>query len=289
MHLILGANGYLGQHLAWRMRNDDCVLHSFSGPSERCRLTGLPFLQEDLIRGCCELEKLTPSRVYLFARPVSDEAWVHMRFLNNLERLLRLWADAGCLEEIVFTSTQLVYQTPDGSTPLKIDAPLGPQTPYDCHKLQLEGFLRLLSHHPSIRSIHVYRLPLVAGLPCSSEQEAMQFLFHWRSAYRLGFRWSFPEELEVRAWGNSWVHMEDLYEIMGEKLRDSPSTFNLWHPCSGHVSYWDLHEQFVRCFGEVETSGGIHLPRTSFYLEDNTGIRPKSLNEIYPVEADMTP
>src|SRR5579862_2292313 len=140
MELIIGANGYIGRHLAWSRRGRDCVLHSASPPNEFCSRSGLPFVQEDLVHGRAELGKMNPETVFLLARPVTMDPGVILDFAQNIQWLLQEWADRGCLRRVVFASTQLVYATPRDATPIPVLSPLRPETPYDSHKAEMEFF-----------------------------------------------------------------------------------------------------------------------------------------------------
>ncbi len=218
MELIIGANGYIGRHLAWSKRGRDCTLHSASPPNEFCTRSRLPFVRENLVDSRSQLGALNPSTVYLLARPVTMDPNVLLDFAQNAQWLLQEWADRGCLRRVVFASTQLVYATPPDATPIPVLSPLRPETPYDCHKAEMEFFLSLLAHHKSIANIDIHRLPLVAGRPAGGEGTRMQFLFYWRQAYQSGTRWVFDTGDPMQdAWGNSWVHMDDVVRAMSER------------------------------------------------------------------------
>src|ERR1700677_3028437 len=211
MELILGANGYIGSHLAWSKRGQECLLHSGSPASELCKRTGLPFIQENLVETRERTAAVNPETVWLLARPVTADAAVCMDFAQNVQWLLQEWADRGCLRRIVFTSTQLVYATPPDECPIPVLSPLRPETAYDCHKAEMEFFLALLAHHSSIKSIEAHRLPLVAGREPAPDPRHLQFLFRWRLNYMHGARWVFDTgNARQDLWGNSWVHMDDL-------------------------------------------------------------------------------
>ena len=208
-----------------------------------CARTGLPFVQENLVESRAQLSALNPETVFLLARPVTMDPGVLLDFAQNVQWLLQEWADRGCLRRVVFASTQLVYATPPDARPIPVLSPLRPETAYDCHKAEMEFFLSLLSHHPSLRNIDVHRLPLVAGerLPAMRD-ETCNFCFYWRRSYLTGARWVFDTgEPMPDSWGNSWVHMDDVVRVMGEepgegveKYRVPPAGLGAFHlPATG--------------------------------------------------------
>ena len=296
MELILGANGYIGSHLAWSRRGRECLLHSGSPPNELCARTGLPFVHENLVEMRARTAALNPETVWLLARPVTAEAAVYLDFAQNVQWLLQEWADRGCLRRVVFASTQLVYATPPDARPIPMLSPLRPETAYDCHKAEMEFFLALLAHHASIESVEVHRLPLVAGREPVAAGRNMQFLFHWRQCYMAGTRWAFDTGHPMQdAWGNSWVHMDDLVRVLTEPApaATAQGKFHLLQPVSGHVSYRQLDEYFTAHCGAPPMTGTMKLPRTCFFLEDTMGLPPRPIADVYtsetPAEVASTP
>lgn len=282
MELIIGANGYIGRHLAWSRRGRDCTLHSASPANADCARTGLPFVQEDLVQGRAQLSALNPETVFLLARPVTMDPGVLLDFAQNVQWLLQEWADRGCLRRVVFASTQLVYATPPDATPIPVLSPLGPQTPYDCHKAEMEFFLALLSHHPSIRNVDVHRLPLVAGRPPGDETRNAQFLFYWRRCYLTGMRWVFDMGDPMQdSWGNSWVHMDDVVRVMGGEPGDGVEKYRVRQPVSGHFAYRELDQYFTSNYPLPPARERLHLSHNCFFLRDNTGIEPRPLEDAF--------
>jgi nucleoside-diphosphate-sugar epimerase len=282
MELILGANGYVGTHLAWSRRGHECLLHSASEPNEACARTGLPFIRENLIETRARTADLNPETVWLLARPVTMEANVFLDFAQNVQWLLQEWADRGCLRRVVFASTQLVYATPPDARPIPVRSPLGPQTPYDCHKAEMEFFLALLAHHPSLQSVEVHRLPLVAGCEPRPQSRHLQFLFRWRQDYANGTRWVFDTGDPMEdLWGNSWVHMDDLVRVLVEPPPSEAEKFHLRQPVSGHLTYRQLDEFFTTRCAAPPARARMHLPRNCFFLEDNAGLAPRGVEEVY--------
>ncbi len=286
--LIMGANGFLGQFLAQAHTGRECVLHSRTPASKACRDTGLRFVQEDLVESRKALAELEPETVYLLARPVTQEAGVLLDFAQNVQWLLQEWADRRCLKRVVFTSTQLVYATPQDEKPIPITATLGPETPYDCHKAEMEFYLSLLAHHPAggggVR-VEVYRLPLLAGRLPLSEQAHQQFLFQWRAEYLAGYCWKFPtDDPRHTLWGNSWAHVDDVVNLMKEP-RPGDARFKLVQPVSGHASYFALDAFFREKYKISPQQGTMHLSRNMFYLQDNTGLPQRPLADAFPEEA----
>ncbi|HWB61749.1 MAG TPA: SDR family oxidoreductase [Chthoniobacteraceae bacterium] len=282
MELIIGANGYVGRHLAWSRRGRDCTLHSASPPEGFCAHGGMPFVQEDLVTSRARLAELNPETVFLLGRPVTMDPNVLLDFAQNTQWLLQEWADRGCLRRVIFTSTQLVYATPADATPIPVQSPLGPQTPYDCHKAEMEFFLALLAHHNSIRNIDIHRLPLVAGRPPTGARKNPQFLFHWRECYQHGVRWVFDIGDPMQdSWGNSWVHMDDLVRVMGEEPPEGVEKYRTRQPVSGHFTYRQLDEFFMRNDSPPPIRERLHLSRHCFFLRDNTGIEPRGIEEAY--------
>lgn len=284
--LILGANGYLGQYLARNRRGRECVLASRTPASRICRETELPFIQEDLVESRKLIAAVDPETVYLLARPVSQEAGVLLDFTQNIQWLLQEWADRRCLKRVVFASTQLVYATPPDSTPISITSPLGPETPYDCHKAEMEFYLALLAHHPAGINVDVFRLPLLAGRAPTAEQTQQQYLFEWRAAYQKGFRWIFPEDdPRAKEYGNSWVHVDDVVHQMTSPP-PSERRFRVLQPASGHLSYFALDAFFRQRYSLPEMQGTLHLAKTTFYLADNAGTRPRPVDDAFVEEVE---
>ncbi|MGB8354880.1 MAG: NAD(P)-dependent oxidoreductase [Chthoniobacteraceae bacterium] len=282
MELILGANGYIGSHLAWSRRGRECLLHSGSPANEMCARTGLPFIRENLVEMRDRTAALNPETVWLLARPVTMEANIYLDFAQNAQWLLQEWADRGCLRRVVFASTQLVYATPPDARPIPVLSPLRPETAYDCHKAEMEFFLALLAHHPSIRSVEVHRLPLVAGREPSATARQMQFLFHWRQCYLAGTRWIFDTGNAMQdSWGNSWVHMDDLVRLLGEPAPEGQGKFHIRQPVSGHITYRQLDEFFTTHCELPPMRERMKLPQTCFFLEDNTGLPPRPIADVY--------
>jgi nucleoside-diphosphate-sugar epimerase len=289
MELIVGANGYIGQHLAWAKRGTDCLLHSASPPAAGCISTGLPFVQEDLSLTRSRLSMLNPEIVYLLARPVSKNPTPFLDFSENVQWLLLEWSDRGCLKMVIFASTQLVYATPANSTPISVLSPLCPETPYECHKAEMEFFLALLAHHASIKRIDVYRLPLVAGRRGLSGSDDGQFLTTWKRAYLQGYRWFFPPEDEGReAWGNSWVHMDDLVRLLCPHGIEDVGKYFIRQPVSGHFTYRQLDEFFTSHYTLPPQCGRLHLPKTAFFLQDTMNIAPRPIDEIWDQDSPGT-
>lgn len=284
LELIIGANGYLGQYLAQAcgQRGGDCLLHSRTPASARCAGTGLPFVQEDLVESRQALAQVNPQTVYLLARPVTQEAAILLDFAQNVQWLLQEWADRGCLRRVVFASTQLVYATPTNDTPLAVGAPLGPETPYDCHKAEMEFYLALLAHHRTPLKVEVFRLPLLAGRIPTPQQEPQQYLFQWRSEYLVGDYWDFPVgDGPHRTWGNSWAHVDDVVARMVAPPGDGPR-FAVVQPVSGHVSYAALDAFFRRRYQLPPKRAALHLAKTAFYLRDNAGLPQRPIEDAFP-------
>jgi len=288
MELILGANGYIGNHLAWSKRGQDCLLHSGSPANPVCARTGLPFLQENLAESRKRLAEVNPEAVWLLARPVTADANIFLDFAQNAQWLLQEWADRGSLRRVVFASTQLVYATPPDSRPIPVLSPLRPETAYDCHKAAMEFFLALLAHHASIESIQVHRLPLVAGRAPPPGSGHLQFLFRWRQSYLEGARWIFDTgEANQDLWGNSWVHMDDLVRALNAPAPEGKEKFHIRQPVSGHVTYRQLDAYFKASHDLPPMRERLHLPRTCFFLEDNAGLTPRAIADIYKDEAPL--
>jgi nucleoside-diphosphate-sugar epimerase len=291
VELIIGANGFLGQHLAHALRGRDCVLHSRTPASAACRATGLPFLQEDLVESRRVLRTIDPQTVYLLARPETQSANVLLDFTQNVQWLLQEWCDRRCLRRVVFASTQLVYATPLNDTPLPVASPLGPETPYDCHKAEMEFYLQLLSHHDSGGAgvaVEVFRLPLLGGRAGTVQQMQEQYLYQYRTAYQTGQRWSFPTDDERhKTWGTSWVHVDDVVALMITPAPAGPSRFRIVQPVSGHVSYLALDAFFRTRYALPPMRESLHLPKTAFYLQDNARMPPRSIDAAYPESQEV--
>jgi nucleoside-diphosphate-sugar epimerase len=278
--LIVGANGYLGQYLASARRRSNCILHSSSSPAPLCSASGLPFIREDLCESWSLLGRLNPSVVYLLARPVTYNAEVLLKFMDNVQAMLREWANRGCLKRVVFASTQLVYATPPDGTPIDVSHPLAPETPYDCHKAALEFFLQLLAHHTAQLQIEIYRLPLLAGRKSLGSRADHQFIFSWRDAYARGDSWPFHNpSVEDKRWGTSWVHIDDVINLMQRGAVLSNRKCSLVQPVSGSFTYWEMHEHLCKRFGSSRTNYSMHLARTCFFLKDNASLPSRSLEE----------
>ncbi len=286
--LILGANGFLGQHLASARRGHDCVLHSRSPANRICRDTGLPFRAGRPGRFAASgAARLEPETVYLLARPETQDAGVLLDFAQNVQWLLQEWADRRSLRRVVFASTQLVYATPPDDTPLPIASPLGPETPYDCHKAEMEFYLSLLAHHPCGVKVEILRLPLLAGLAPTPKQAQEQYLYQWRSDYQAGRRWSFPpDDPRHKTWGNSWVHTADVVNLMTTPF-DGAARFRIVQPVSGHLSYLALDAFFRAQYALPPQVASLHLPKTSFYLQDNANTRERPIADAFPEHLEI--
>jgi len=284
----MGANGYLGQYLARALAEAgrECVLHSRTAASGFCKESGLPFVQEDLVESRRALSGLEPETVYLLARPATEDAGVFLDFAQNVQWLLQEWADRGCLQRVVFASTQLVYATPVDDVPLVVTSPLGPETAYDCHKAEMEFFLALLAHHKSGVRAELYRLPLLAGRAEAEGRHGEQYLFQWRAEYQRGLRWEFPEgDGPHRKWGTSWVHVDDVVALMASP-REGDARLKMVQPVSGHLTYEAMDAFFRARYALPEKAGSIHLPQTAFYLEDNAGCGPRAIEEAFMENAE---
>lgn len=288
MNLVLGATGYVGSHLAPALPAAETILHCRSERSLAQIPPGYKFVVEDLALTRKGVAALNPATVYLLARPLPIAPDALLDFAENVQWLLQEWVERGCLKRIVFFSSQLVYATPTSREPLTIASPTGPQSPYDFHKLEMESFLGVLAHYDALRSVEILRLPLVAGRPCTPAQSELQFLFKWQAAYRNGLRWKFPgNDPRENEWGNSWVHIDDLAALL---VRDPLVSavdahavkYRIVQPVSGDFTYRELHEYFLaHGAGAVASRGELTLPRTSFFLRDNAGVRPRQLAEAF--------
>ena len=278
--LIVGANGYLGQYLASARRRAKCILHSASSPAPLCAATGLPFVREDLCQSWELLGRLNPSTVYLLARPVTQQADVLLKFGQNVQAMLQEWADRGCLKRVVFASTQLVYATPPDDTPVDVDFPLAPETPYDFHKVAMEFHLQLLARHPAQIQVEIYRLPLLAGRTPRGSTPQQQFIYAWRDAYARGDSWSFPDTPpEAKRWGTSWVHVDDVVDLMQRGTPVGQGPCHLVQPVSGSFTYWEMHQHLCQRFSSPRTAHSLHLPRTCFFLKDNANLPTRPLEQ----------
>ena len=276
--LIVGANGYLGQYLASARRRSSCILHSAAAPGALCAATGLPFVREDLCQSWELLGRLNPSTVYLLARPVTQQADVLLKFGQNVQEMLQEWAARGCLKRVVFASTQLVYATPPDEKPIDVDFPLAPETPYDFHKTAMEFHLQLLARHPAQPRVEIYRLPLLAGRKPTGSQH--QFIYSWRDAYARGDSWPFPHaSTDAIRWGTSWVHVDDVVELMVRGNPPGKGPCHLVQPVSGAFTYWEMHEHLCARFGAARSAQSLHLARTCFFLKDNARLTPRGLDE----------
>jgi nucleoside-diphosphate-sugar epimerase len=278
--LIVGANGYLGQYLAWARRGASCILHSATSPTPLCASTQLPFVREDLCESWELLGRLNPATVHLLARPVTQKAEVLLKFGENVQALLREWAGRGCLKRVVFASTQLVYATPPDEQPIDVDFRLAPETPYDFHKTAMEFFLQLLARHPAQVRVEIYRLPLLAGRVPPGPMARPQFIYAWRDAYARGDSWRFEDAPpEAKRWGTSWAHVDDVVGLMQRGPGPGGGACRLVQPVSGGFSYWEMHQHLCGRYGTARTAQGLHLPRTCFYLKDNAGLPARPLEE----------
>ncbi len=275
-----------GNILRLARRGCDCMLHSRTPASPICRETGLAFTQEDLVESRRALAEITPQTVYLFARPVSQEAGVLLDFAQNIQWLLQEWADRGNLRRIVFASTQLVYATPQDDTPLPVNSLLFLKTPYDCHKAEMEFYLSLLAHHPSGVKAEILRLPLLAGRLPAPDQLAHRFLFQWRADYLAGRRWEFPaNNPKHKTWGNSWVHVDDLVQFMIAR-QDSRKRLEILQPVTGHLRYVEMDAFFRARYSPPPMKEPLHLPKTCFYLQDNANMPRRPIEDAFPEPAE---
>lgn len=87
----------------------------------------------------------------------------HFDQLNRAatERLLHTAQEAG-VKRVIFLSTLAVYGKHASPTPLRVDSPLDPQTPYARTKLQAEDLIRTLCQSSDM-VYTIIRLPLVYG------------------------------------------------------------------------------------------------------------------------------
>jgi nucleoside-diphosphate-sugar epimerase len=286
MNLVLGATGYVGGYLARALESADTILHCRSNHSLARLPDGYRFVVEDLALTRKVLAGLNPETAYILARPLTDDAAVWLDFAENLQWLLQEWVERGCLKRIAFFSSQLVYATPRDRQPLTIDAPTRPQSLYDFHKLQIEACLGVLSSYPTLRSVEIFRLPLVGGRPCPPGQIDFQYLFKWEAAYRRGLRWHFAgTDPQERDWGNSWVHMDDLVDTLVHEKSGADSKYHVIQPVSGHFTYQQLHRYFLSRGDFAEGEGELALPKTSFFLQDNAGLRDRSVESAFGAAA----
>lgn len=281
-HLILGANSYLGQHVAHALRGTDSVAHVRHRPNVLVAKTQLPIVEEDLILGYSECAEYDPKTVYIIARPAAGKlghdatAQDYIDFTQSLRELLQTWSETGQLERVVFMSTQLVYATPPNATPVGIEAPLKPSTLYEWGKVEMEAWLAMLALNKPKMSVEIYRLPLLGGGAVFSRQCEEQYLHSWRLRYTEGYSWKITAE--TPNWGNSWVHVTDLAEHLVKPK--SQEGFSVHQPVSGHVVYTELHEYFKRKF-KVRGDVALYLPNTFFFLKDTENMPTRKLEEIY--------
>jgi nucleoside-diphosphate-sugar epimerase len=281
---VLGASGYLGRRLAATLDDRACTLHSWSSPDAGAEPHA--WIREDLVHGHAALDVLEPSTVYLLARPATQDAAVLASFTSHVRSLLGTWIARSHLTRIVFASTQLVYATPADQRPVPVGSPLGPETPYDRHKAELEAHLAALAREPGGPRVEVYRLPLLAGVaPASEEHRRRQLLLQWREEYLRGrcFAWPTGRDRDV-TWGNSWVHADDVAALMASP-RPGAERWVVVQPVSGHASLVDLDAHFRERYHVAPVRADLPVPATAFYLEDNAGCLARPLADAFPVGA----
>lgn len=276
-NFVLGANSYIGQHLAMSLVHFNTVLHTRNAPNHLIKQLQRPVIQEDLQLGFSECAKYVPETVYIVARPQSDEEKAFSDFNQNVMTLLRRWQEIGSIQRIVFLSTQLVYSTPQTPEPILPSAMLGPETAYDRTRLHMESFLASLAITGKLRSVEVYRLPLVSGGILLAHQRAAQYMSFWQDAYRLGWRW--PVTKQTPDWGTSWVHVAHL----AAHLAAVPKTgYGVYHPVSGNFTYRRLHEfLLIKNPAKQVRDKPLHLNKTYFFLKDTVGMPPLSIEDAY--------
>jgi nucleoside-diphosphate-sugar epimerase len=264
--LLLGSNGYLGRLVAERLDADRLVLSSRS-PSAAVDVAA-PFVSQDLEQGLARLAALRPATVWVTARPDTGDFARHAAHLAHLQMLLDGWATAGSLRRLVVFSTQLVAATPPAGERVNGRSRLAPEAAYDCAKAQLEVFAGYLARAHRL-SIDVVRLPLLWGGKTRGDDVERQLLHRWHRDLSQGWRWDFAPGDE--AFGNSWVHMEDLVAALQP---DAGPGLRVRTASSGDFTYAQLQAQWAD--GEPG-AGQLQLPRSAFFLEDELGLPRRGL------------
>lgn len=264
--LVLGCNGYLGRQVGQSLAAENLILSSRAA----CRSLDVqaPYVSQDLSVGPGELALLSPATVWVCARPLTDSFSDLSRFQCELQSLLDKWAHARTLQRLIIFSTQLVAATPAEGEQVCGQSALAPQAPYDCAMAQLEVFAGYLARMHGI-AVEVVRLPLLwGGQPCEADLDT-QLLHRWRRALASGERWQIaPSE---RHFGNSWVDMQDLIDVL---KRDTRPGLRVRTAKSGDFTYFELQQRW----GEDGPSGDrMALAKSCFLVDDEFGLLRRSL------------
>lgn len=265
--VIVGSEGYLGCNLVNALPSGQVILSS----RRTCANNSIdaPYVSEDLTEGYLKLAQLRPKVVWICARPYCDQFDVHARFNYHLERLLNLWAEAGCLERVFFFSTQLVTHTPGSEERISGQTPLAPEEAYDYAKADMEVFCGYLARKYRL-AMDVIRLPLLWGGQLPEGQRDKQLLYYWHDRLQAGDYWEIGPGQE--RFGNSWVDVEDLLAAL---VATDPAGLRVRTVRSGDFTYAQLMQHWRVAGGHP--GDAMPLIESRYLVEDEIGLRKRDL------------
>lgn len=275
--LVLGSESYLGMNLAGCLDHSKIILSSKRLCSSE--YINVPYLTADLCSAEAKLSTVRPSIVWICARPIDDDFDVLQQFNVGIKKLLIEWAELGCLQKVVFFSTQLVMKTPENGCEGSGADVLKPEAPYDYAKAELELFLEYLSARYQFQ-VEVVRLPLLWGGISRQEHRNNQLLYQWKNRLNNGESWNLSDE--SNSFGNSWVDIADLVKHLSTES-DNQTGFRCRTVKSGDFTYAKLQENWYRS-SESKTDGFkssfMHLYKTEFFLTDELNLPSRDIFDV---------
>ena len=217
--ILLGADGYLGRHLAHVMKQEGCPFLSV-GRRDGSIDGHVPYVSAQLT----DLRSLVPALqtarvIYLFAGRTGtlDGFDQPDEFLDSNERgllhLLNLIRATGNTPRLVFPSTRLVYQG-DSTRALPEDAPKECKTIYAANKLAGESYLRMYRD--------LYGLPYTVFRICVPFGNSVSSVGSYGTMQHFITRASRGEDLTIFGDGEqrrTLIHAEDLSRVILQASR----------------------------------------------------------------------
>jgi UDP-glucose 4-epimerase len=225
---VLGVNGYIGRHLADRLRQSG---HSVLGCDLQpaAALSGLPYLPLDVTTPAAwDALDTALDAIFVFSgltgthRGFEDYArYVAVNELGLLH-LLDLLRRRGHRPRLVFPSTRLVYRGRPAA--LEEDAPKESKTVYAANKLAAEGFLQ------------AYQAAF--GIPYTVFRICVPYGSRWNGSYSFGTTGAFirmaREQKAITLFGDgsprrTFTHVQDLcaqIEACGLRPETNGETYN---------------------------------------------------------------
>jgi len=166
--LVMGANGYLGRHIAQSLESEAYAITTADRHTHSCdgheHYQSLDFRDFDQL---CKLD-LDCDFVFFFAGLTGTASGFeqHRDYLESndlaLLNLLRRHHLSGSTARIIFPSSRLVYQGKKDAS-LKEEAAKNPKTIYAQNKLSAEGYLRLYQNRYQNSAYSIFRICVPYG------------------------------------------------------------------------------------------------------------------------------